>query len=386
MNTQAVQTTQPTKLQKFQSDVLSPERKAEIYGSLPAHVRPERFERNLINALMQNPKLMDLDKALVFREVSKAAALGLYLDPALGEAYLIAGWNGKSKRSEPQLRIGYRGLVKLSRQSGEISMIYAHEVCKNDDFTCVMGDTKRLDHTPDVFGDRGPVIGYYAVVKYNNGETDFEPMSVDQINLIRDRSDSYQAVKAGKAKSSPWTTDETEMAKKTVIRRLVKRIPQSPELAEAIHIEDRAEHSEFEPQEAIAAPPPPGLKLTEAPKDATLELTAAEAPAEQPQAEAPPPPAAAPDAAPEPQEPTEQPAPMALDEYNKWMDDVDAQMGVTTTVDDLDEVYHEHKAAPLDLNQRQAFDDLYCANKDRIEQLPPANISTTAQDAVKKGD
>lgn len=246
----------PTRLDSYRAKVLPPESKQDLFRSLPSHVRPERFERNLVNALMTNPELMDLEPRLVFREVSKAAALGLYLDPQLGEAYLIAGWNGKAKRKEPQLRIGYRGLVKLARQSGEISMVYAHEVHKNDLFKASLGDHKTLVHEPDVFGDRGDIVGYYAVVKYKDGETDFEPVTVAQAHAIRDRSDGWKAYKDGKIKSTPWATDETEMAKKTAIRKLTKRIPQSPELAEAIRIEDAAEHSEMRQLSAVPPAPP----------------------------------------------------------------------------------------------------------------------------------
>jgi len=251
----------PTALDRFRMEILPPERKSDLFKSLPAHVRPEVFERNLVNALMQNPDLMALEARLVFREVSKAAALGLYLDPQLGEAYLIAGWNGKTKKKEPQLRIGYRGLVKLGRQSGEITMIYAHEVCQHDAFRCVMGDHKTLQHEPDVFGERGPIVGYYAVVKYKDGETDFEPMSVSQVHGIRDRSDGWKAYKEGKIRSTPWSTDEVEMGKKTAIRRLVKRIPQSPELADAIRIEDEAEQIVDTGRAGAVPMPPPAPKL-----------------------------------------------------------------------------------------------------------------------------
>jgi phage RecT family recombinase len=252
----AITATQPTKLDQFRMEILPPERRQELVAGMPPHVRPERFERNLVNALMQNPGLMQLDPRLIFREVSKAAALGLYLDPQLGEAYLIEAWNGKAKRKEPQLRIGYRGLIKLGRQSGEISMIYAHEVHKNDVFKASLGDDKKLVHEPDLFGDRGPIVGYYAVVKYKEGDTDFEVLTVAQAHSIRDRSDGWKAFSDGKIKSTPWATDESEMSKKTVIRRLTKRIPQSPELAEAIRIEDAAEYSELRPV-AITPPAPP---------------------------------------------------------------------------------------------------------------------------------
>lgn len=258
MNAQAP--TKTTRLDAFRMEVLPPEKRTELVAGMPPHVRPERFERNLVNAIMQTPEIMDLDPRLVFREVSKAAALGLYLDPQLGEAYLITSWNGKARRKEPQLRIGYRGLIKLGRQSGEISMIYAHEVCEQDFLDVDQGADKKLVHKPKLFTDRGAVIGYYAVVKYKDGDFDFEPLSIPQAHKIRDRSDGWKAFQDGKIKSTPWATDEDEMSKKTAIRRLAKRIPQSPELADALRIEDDAEHSEMRditPPKPPAPPAPP---------------------------------------------------------------------------------------------------------------------------------
>lgn len=229
----------------FRAQVLPPERASGLFASLPAHVKPERFERNLSIALRQHPNLLKCDPEAVFNEVSKAAALGLLLDPQLGEAYLITGWNNQERRLAPQLRVGYRGLIKLGRQSGEIAASYAHEVCERDEFECVLGDNKRLHHKPNLAQDRGEAYAYYAVVKLAGGETDFEVMSLREVHRIRDRSDGWKAFKDGKIKSTPWGTDEGEMAKKTVIRRLMKRMPASPELADALRIEDEADYRDI---------------------------------------------------------------------------------------------------------------------------------------------
>lgn len=229
------------KFDSYRQTVLAPDRAKALYSSMPAHVKPERFERNLAIALRQQPRLLECDPLLVFHEISKAAALGLLLDPQLGEAYLIAANDWKTKSMVPQLRVGYRGLIKLGRQSGEIEMIYSHEVCRNDEFRCVLGDEKSLKHIPNLMEDRGDVGAYYAVVKFKDGATDFEVMPLRDIHTIRDRSDGWRAFRDGKIKSTPWSTDEGEMAKKTVIRRLMKRLPQSPDLADALRIEDEAD-------------------------------------------------------------------------------------------------------------------------------------------------
>lgn len=239
-------------------EVLPTDRLDELARDLPSHIKPAMFKRNLLNAVMINPDLMRHPPGLIFREVSKAAALGLYLDPHLGEAYIIDAYNYKTKRPEPQLRVGYLGMIKLAKQSGEINQVYAHEVHANDFIEAEQGAVKSLVHKPKLFTDRGPIIGYYAVVKFTNGDFDYEPMDIAQIHGIRDRSDGWKAFKADKIKSTPWSTDEGEMSKKTVIRRLTKRMPKSPELASAIRIEDEAEFGELHrPAPRLVPPTPP---------------------------------------------------------------------------------------------------------------------------------
>jgi recombination protein RecT len=231
----------PSPVDAFVGEVLPPDRRQSLFSGMPAHIKPAVFERNLVNAVMANTNLMKYDPRLVYREVSKAAGLGLLLDPQLGEAYIIESWNYKTKQTEPLLRVGYRGLTKLARQSGEVEQVYAHEVYSGDPIKCTLGVDKSLVHEPLLFTDRGVIVGYYAVVKYKGGDFDFEPMSVAEVHAIRDRSDAWKAFKDGKIKSTPWSTDDAEMSKKTVIRRLIKRVPQSPELADALRLEDQAE-------------------------------------------------------------------------------------------------------------------------------------------------
>jgi recombination protein RecT len=70
-------------------------------------------------------------------------------------------------------------------------------------------------------------------------------MSRPDWHKIRDRSEGWKAFKNGKIKSTPWATDEGEMAKKTVLRRLLKTQPQSPEeLRQVLAQEDETEFVE----------------------------------------------------------------------------------------------------------------------------------------------
>jgi recombination protein RecT len=263
----------PSKLDQYRVEVLPPERARDLYNSLPSHIKPAVFERNLVNALMANPSLMDYDPRLIFREVSKAAGLGLLLDPLLGEAYIVTAYNYKSRKTEPQLRIGYKGMNKLARQAGNVAGIYAHEVHSLDDIECDLGFPKVFHHKPKLFVDRGPIVGYVALVAYKDATFDFEPMSLEQCLAIRDRSDGWKAYSADKIKSTPWASDESEMCKKTVLLRLMKRQYQSPELVRAFQIEDEAEQIDahtITPEIPHARVPSPS-EMIEEPKDGPVQ-------------------------------------------------------------------------------------------------------------------
>jgi len=243
----------PTRLESYVAEVLPPARAAELFRSLPSHIKPAVFERNLVNALMANPELMQHPPALVYREVAKVAGLGLYLDPQLGEAYIVIAYNYKSKRQEPQLRIGYKGMMKLVRQTGNVTTISCHEVHALDHVEVDFGIPKVFHHRPRLFTERGPILGYVATIAFKDGSFDLEPMSVQQCLAIRDRSDAWRAFKEGKIRSTPWSTDEVEMCKKSNLRRLLKRQEQSPEIARANEIEDEAEYgSEYDAGEIAA--------------------------------------------------------------------------------------------------------------------------------------
>ena len=226
--------------------------------------RPEVFERNLFNAIAANQQLLDYPPFYLYREVSKAAALDLLLDPLLGEAYIIEAWDGKKKRKIPQLRVGYKGMLKLARSTGNVAGVWCHDIYETDVVEVDLGFPKVFHCRPkSLFGERGSIIGYAAVIAFRDGTFDFEPVSLAECLKIRDRSDAWKAFKAEKIRSTPWSTDENEMCKKTAFRRLMKRQDQSPLLREAIKIEDAAEFPEMIEAKAAEAPkirppaPPP---------------------------------------------------------------------------------------------------------------------------------
>ena len=160
----------------------------------------------------------------VVNAVTNIAAIGISLNPAKKQAYLVP------RKGQICLEISYMGLIDLAIDSGSISWAQAAVVYSNDGFT-LNGFDKPPTHNYNPFSkDRGEVVGAYVVAKTATGDYLTECMSKDDIDSIKNRSES---VKAGK--SSPWTTDYGEMAKKTVVKRAYKYWPKTDRLDTAIH-------------------------------------------------------------------------------------------------------------------------------------------------------
>src|SRR5262245_40803662 len=201
----------------------------EIARALPRHLNADRMSRIALTEFRKNPRLSQCDPRSVFAAVIQASQLGL--EPGLmGQAYLIP------YGSECQLQIGYQGLLDLVRRSGLVESIEAHVVYSGDKFTYKAGLTTTLEHEPNFDGDRGEMRLAYAVARLKGGGSHAEVMTRHQIEANRDRSQNVVSARRG-GKSTPWDTDTEEMWRKTVLRRIAKFLPKSPELALAIALD-----------------------------------------------------------------------------------------------------------------------------------------------------
>lgn len=199
-----------------------------IMQMVPKDVPFEKFRAEVVTAVAYNKELLECSTESLLRETAQAASLGLSLNKSLREADILVVWNGKEQKKEAQFRPRYGGLMKLARKSGEIVDIYAHEVRQGDDFDYAYGMDKYLRHKPSS-GERGDITHAYVVWQTRDGIKGFEVVDRKRLDNIRDRSEGYKAFKAGKIKSTPWSTDEAEMSRKTAVRAGSKYMPISNE-------------------------------------------------------------------------------------------------------------------------------------------------------------
>lgn len=201
-----------------------------IQSIVPKHLTPERLIRIGMNAVARNPKLMECTPDTIVGAVVNCGTLGL--EPNLmGHAYIVPFFNGKTKQYEAQMQIGYKGLIELVRRTGQISNVYAHEVYEGDEFEYEYGLDKKLVHKPCGEEDESKITHFYAVYKLKDGAYDFIVMSRSQVEAHRDRF--TKSKDTNKKVFGPWADHFTEMAKKTVLIKLLKMAPISIEQQEA---------------------------------------------------------------------------------------------------------------------------------------------------------
>ena len=188
-----------------------------------------------IQTLMGNEYAMKIatgNRQSVINAVTNIAAIGISLNPARKQAYLVP------REGKICLDISYMGLMDLAIQAGSIRWAQCALVHSADEFA-LNGLDKQPIHKFNPFSKaRGDLIGVYCVVKTSDGDYLTHSMSIEDVYAIRDRSSAWISYTAKKAKSCPWATDAGEMVKKTCIKQAYKYWPkteQSGRMEQAIH-------------------------------------------------------------------------------------------------------------------------------------------------------
>lgn len=269
---------------KEQIAYLLNQKRGEIAKMLPKHLNAERLMKVAQIAATTTPALAKCDVASLVGAIGQCAQMGLEPNTVLGHAYLVP-FNTKRKDASGaerwvnsvQVIIGYKGLIDLARRSGQIVSIASHEVCAGDHFELVYGIDEKLAHTP-AMGERGDVIGFYAVARLKDGGYAFEFMSTQQVLAIREGSQGWQkAVKDGKQANHPWSAHFVEMGRKTVIRRLAKYLPLSIEFQTAVAIDEMGTSGKDQHMDSIdgefMAMPDDVPQGDDVPSDAPLAVT-----------------------------------------------------------------------------------------------------------------
>lgn len=187
----------------------------EFKAALPAHVSVDKFTRVAMTAVQNNPDLQGADRRSLFGAIVRLAQDGLLPDGREAAIVLF----GKQAQAMPMIA----GVLKKIRQSGQVAYVSAQVVHEKDHFVWKLGFEEDVEHAPPPLDQpRGKPIGAYATAVLKDGSRLLEVMSFEEIERVRNVS---------RAKGNgPWVSWWGEMARKTVMRRLSKRLPMSSDL------------------------------------------------------------------------------------------------------------------------------------------------------------
>ncbi len=206
----------------------------KIQEILPEGMNSDKDAKRVVRlarlAIVRNPDLLKCSPLSVVEAIMSASQLGLEIASPIGGAHLVP-FKGKC-----QMIPDYRGLIRLALRKGDVRKLVAREVYEGDMFHVIQGTTEMIEHVP-LLGDepRGDdqVTGFYAVATLTDGITVHEYAPRGDVDKIRARSAA--------GNRGPWKTDYCAMGKKTMIKRVLKWLDLSPDLAMAIEYDNRGE-------------------------------------------------------------------------------------------------------------------------------------------------
>lgn len=230
----------PNAIEAFKSQLDA--KQADFEAALPSHIKFDYYKRVFTTACIQNPELLTADATSLLLAGLRCASDGLLPD---GRQATIQVFNESTqlpsgewkKIKKAQYMPMYQGLVQVARNTGTILSISAQVAYENEyqqgRFKVFGGDDERIEHSPFMAGEeRGDLLACYCIVKFVDGGIQREWMRADDVAKVRAVSKS-----SGKP-NSPWNKWESEMWRKSVLRRALKFCPMTPELASVLDADD----------------------------------------------------------------------------------------------------------------------------------------------------
>jgi recombination protein RecT len=199
-----------------------------IQKVVPRYLTPEKIMKMVLVAASRNPKLYKCNQSSLLKAVISAAELGLDCSGKLGEGWLVPYWNSQINGLEAQFIAGYMGYIRLMTQHPSVAYVESRIVYEDEEFELEYGSSQKIIHKPRLtkLPEKRTVLGCYALVHFVDGHILPEWMNLSDLMAIKKRALANKRNKA----AGPWNTDESEMQRKTVVRRIQKYAPKTPEL------------------------------------------------------------------------------------------------------------------------------------------------------------
>ena len=178
--------------------------------------RAPQFVSSLASLISSTPAVLSIfnqDPVQVIQAALKAAAYDLPIEPSLGYAYILPFG------SSATFVLGYKGMVQLALRTGLYIRLNAVDVREGElvSYDRLTEDIEFAWEADNVKRAALPIIGYVAFYRLKNGMEKTLYMTNAEISAHE------MANRKGKYQNPVWKNHFDEMAKKTVLRRLLSK-------------------------------------------------------------------------------------------------------------------------------------------------------------------
>ena len=199
----------------------------DIYAKIQEMLgrKPDSYITSVMQVLSSNSMLAGVNADSITGAVFTACAMNLPLNNNLGLAYIVPF------KGAAQLQVGYKGYLQLAQRTGQIESINAIAVYDTDTEESVLSRLTSLIPKKVT----GNVIGYTARLKTVTGFVAVVTMTSDELwEHAYKYSQTYKSAQNQGKNYSVWHQNFDAMAKKTVLKALMKYCPMSVELQKAM--------------------------------------------------------------------------------------------------------------------------------------------------------
>lgn len=182
-----------------------------IAAALPEGFNKARFVQNCISFLNDNGATFNkYSPQVIMAGLLKGAYLNL---DAMSQEYYLIPYGDRLN-----FQTSYKGQIKLVKRysTRKIRDIYAKVIRQGDEFSeSIVNGVQSFTFNPKPLNN-GEIVGAFAVIVYEDGSITYDVMNKEEIDNTRKHSKA--------ANSGAWKDFFSEMAKKTVLRRLCKYV------------------------------------------------------------------------------------------------------------------------------------------------------------------
>lgn len=237
------QLTRYQKFERFLPDKLMPELAKVWIKQL--EFDSDRFVGVTLNLIRRKPDILQCEPMSILAALRQCAEFSLYPDELRGLCWIIPRFDKNVGQNVANFQLGYQGVITLFRRSGyaiDGKCVESSRVYKNETFQMEKGLTPILRYVPNLdlrMKDRELKL-VYAICYYKEGQPDFDAMTADEIQEVKD---VYAQAKGSR---TPWNQSDLSrswMEKKTVIRQVLKLSPamEDQSLSHAISLDEKVD-------------------------------------------------------------------------------------------------------------------------------------------------